>query len=73
MVDRSLVESARSLAVPERLELISELWDSIEEDSVGVSEDVAQLIDGRLAVADARGSTGRDWATVRADLRRDAR
>lgn len=73
MVDQSFVERARQLAVPERLELIGELWDSIEDDSTQASPEVAGLIGERLAAADANPMAGRPWSEVKADLLKSAR
>lgn len=73
MVEQSLVERARRLEVSERLELIGELWDTIDADALPVSPSVAAVIDERLAAADAAHLSGREWADVEADLRKTAR
>jgi len=69
MVDQALVERARSLEVAERVELINELWASIDEEALPVTPDEAALIDQRLADADQEPLVGRSWEEVEATLR----
>ena len=69
MVDQALVERARSLEVAERVELINELWASIDQEALPVTPDEAALIDQRLAEADANPLAGRSWEDVEATLR----
>jgi putative addiction module component (TIGR02574 family) len=69
MVDQGLLEQAKNLDVAGRIELINELWGTIDADALPVSDDVAALIDQRLAEADAEPLVGRSWEEVEADLR----
>ncbi len=69
MVDQALLSQAKELGVAERVELINELWASIDADALPVSSDEADLIDQRLAEADATPLVGRSWEDVEAALR----
>lgn len=69
MVDQALVSQAKRLGVAERVELINELWASIDADVLPVSPAEAALIDQRLAEADAEPLVGRSWEEVEASLR----
>lgn len=69
MVDRALLEQAKSLSVEDRLALIGELWDSIDHTTRRVSPSVAALIDERLADAKANPLDGRPWEEVQKSLR----
>jgi putative addiction module component (TIGR02574 family) len=59
------------LTVPQRLELISQLWDSIPEsdEDFPIPEWHKQELERRLADADAAPEAGIPWEQVRADLR----
>ena len=69
MVDQALLSQAKGLGVAERVELISELWASIDADALPLSPAGAALIDQRLAEADAEPLVGRSWEDVEASLR----
>lgn len=69
MVDQALLAQAKGLGVAERVELINELWASIDADALPVSPAEAALIDQRLAEADAEALVGRSWEEVEASLR----
>lgn len=69
MVDQALLSQAKRLGVAERVELINELWASIDADVLPVSPAEAALIDQRLAEADAEPLVGRLWEEVEASLR----
>jgi len=57
------------LSVEERLQLIGELWDSIEaEELPPLSDAWKKEIERRLAEHEADPSSGLDWETVRAEL-----
>jgi putative addiction module component (TIGR02574 family) len=59
------------LSVPERLALISQLWDSIPEsdEDFPIPEWHREELDRRLAEADAAPEAGIPWEQVRAELR----
>ena len=69
MVDQTLLSQAKGLGVAERVELINELWASIDADVLPVSPAEASLIDQRLAESDAEPLVGRSWEEVEASLR----
>jgi putative addiction module component (TIGR02574 family) len=61
------------LDVPARLELIEELWDSIANDPVAVSqmpvtEAERQLLDERLRAHQSDPAAARPWAQVRDEI-----
>ena len=59
------------LTLPQRLELIGRLWDSIpdEEFAAGMPEWHRQELERRLAAADASPELGIPWEQVKARLR----
>lgn len=69
MVDQALLSQAKGLGVAERVELINELWASIDADVLPVSPAEAALIDQRLDEADAEPLVGRSWEDIEASLR----
>ena len=69
MVDPALLSQAKQLDVADRVELISELWDSIDADDVPVTPETVALIDERLREADAAPLEGSSWEEVEAELR----
>jgi putative addiction module component (TIGR02574 family) len=69
MVDPGLLSQAKQLDVADRVELINELWDSIDQNDLPVTPEIAALIDERLREADARPLEGRPWEEVEAELR----
>lgn len=69
MVDQALLAQAKGLGVAERVELINELWASIDADALPVSPAEGALIDRRLEEADAEPLIGRSWDDVEASLR----
>ena len=73
MAHQSLLAQAKGLGVPERVELINELWASIDADTLPVSAAEAELVDRRLAEATAEPLVGRSWKDVHSSLRDRAR
>ncbi|PZU49578.1 MAG: hypothetical protein DI566_00325 [Microbacterium sp.] len=69
MVDQALLAQAKQLDVAERVELISEIWASIDADMLPVSSADKALLDRRLADADAAPLVGSSWQDVEASLR----
>lgn len=69
MVDQSLLSKMKRLDVAERVELIHELWASIDADALPVAPAEVALIDERLAEADTSPLSGRSWDEVEASLR----
>ena len=60
------------LTVPQRLELIGQLWDSIpdSEDALSVPEWHRRELDRRLTEADTNPEAGIPWETIQRRLRK---
>jgi putative addiction module component (TIGR02574 family) len=59
------------LSPAERLDLIGELWDSLDPTQAPeLTPEIAAELDRRLAEAEQDPRAGRTWDEVRADLRR---
>ncbi len=58
------------LTPAERLELISERWDSLDAEAAPISPELAAELDRRVAEAERDPDGGRSWEDVRADLGR---
>ncbi len=58
------------LTVPQRLELISQLWDSLPESPENIPDWHWQELERRLADADANPGAGILWEQVREGLRK---
>jgi putative addiction module component (TIGR02574 family) len=56
------------LTPPERLALISQLWDSLEDDHLPLKATQRAELDRRLASLDRDRSEGITWATLKAEL-----
>jgi putative addiction module component (TIGR02574 family) len=56
------------LTPPERLALISQLWDSLEDGQVPLTATQQVELDRRLASLDQDRSKGNTWATLKAEL-----
>ncbi len=61
-----------TLTVPERLELMEALWDSLIEspDALPVSDAQRAVLDQRLAAYEKNPAEGSTWHDVRARIRR---
>ncbi len=68
----SLLKEAMKLTPAERLELIEQIWDSLEQDSAFVQLTPAQdaELDRRLGRLEATGPQGESWDVVEAELQR---
>jgi putative addiction module component (TIGR02574 family) len=69
MVDQALRDRVSRLSQADRLELIGELWQSIEVDELEVTQAERELLDDRLADLHDDPAAGRSWDAVEADLR----
>ena len=58
------------LSQQDRLDLIEQLWDSIDADTLPLTEAQTREIDSRLAMLDADPLNGRDAFEALADFRR---
>jgi putative addiction module component (TIGR02574 family) len=65
----ALLQSLSHLGPHERLQLVEDLWDSIDEDSVPVMSDTIYLeLQHRAAWADANPSSGKSLEQLAASL-----
>jgi putative addiction module component (TIGR02574 family) len=69
MVDQALRDHVRQLPPADRLELISELWQSLDTDQIDVTADERELLDDRLADLRDNPDVGRSWEALEAELR----
>jgi len=56
------------LTPPERLALISQLWDSLEDDHLPLTAAQRVELDGRLETLDQDRSEGITWAALKTEL-----
>jgi putative addiction module component (TIGR02574 family) len=56
------------LTPPERLALISQLWDSLEDDRLPLTAAQREELDRRLATLDQDRREGVTWAALQAEL-----
>jgi len=68
----SLVHEANQLSVAERLRLVEEIWDSIDDDpaSLPLSAEQRNELDSRLEDFQANPSVGDSWDEVRRRIER---
>ena len=57
-----------SLSPSERLALIAQLWDSLEQDQLPVTREQATELDRRLASLDEDRKSGVTWSALKAEL-----
>lgn len=69
MVDQALRDRVRQLNQADRLELISEIWASLETDDIEVTAADRELLDERLKELQEDTDAGRPWEDVEAELR----
>ena len=63
-------DELRCLSIDERLELIGQLWDSLEHEPLPLTDAQQQELDRRLAALDQDRAEGLSWEQVRAELER---
>jgi len=68
MVDQVLLTQAKQLSPADRLELIGELWQTLDHDKLPVTSFEKALLDERLADLSAHPDSGRPWGDVEAEL-----
>ena len=61
-------DELRRLSVDERLDLIGQLWDSLEHESLPLSSTQQRELDRRLAAFDQERAEGLSWEQLRAEL-----
>ncbi len=66
------IDDLRKLSIPERIELVEDLWDSIaaNSDSLVLTEAQAAELDRRLAAHDADPDEGIPWPELRDRLQK---
>lgn len=69
MVDQVLLTQAKRLTPADRLELIGELWQTLDHDSLPVTGAERDMLDERLVDLSANPDSGRPWGDVEAELR----
>ena len=63
-----LLAEARKLAPGERLDLIAEIWDTLESADVPVTDEERDIRDSRMADLEANPSAQEPWEQARASL-----
>jgi putative addiction module component (TIGR02574 family) len=63
-------EEISRLSVDERLELIGQLWDSLEHESLPLSDAQGRELDRRLDTLDGDRAAGTTWEQLRDELAR---
>ncbi len=66
------IDDLKRLPVPERLEIVEALWDSIAEEAAAlpVTSDQAAILEQRLADLESDPDSGRPWDEFRRTLDR---
>lgn len=61
------IQELRRLPIPERIQLVKELWDSIAEESpaIDLSEEQIAELDRRLDALEAQPKSGTPWHIAR--------
>jgi putative addiction module component (TIGR02574 family) len=67
-MNREILETVQKLSPPERLELLELLWDSLDSSHIPVTAYERELIDQRIADAEANPDDQSPWEDVRARL-----
>lgn len=63
-----LLEEARKLSPGDRLELIAELWDTLDDSDLPVTAEERAILESRMADLEAHPSTQESWQEARASL-----
>jgi putative addiction module component (TIGR02574 family) len=66
----ALQRGDQSASVDERLDLIGQLWDSLEHEPLPLSSAQQQELDRRLAALENERAAGQSWDQLRAELER---
>lgn len=54
-----------ALSPEERLDLIGQLWDSLDDEDVPLTDDERRILDERLDRLDREGSSGVEWSEIK--------
>jgi len=70
MTHEAIREAVKQLSIPERWELVEELWDDLAADPAAfeLTEELKAELDRRIAAADADPGGGIPWDQVRDEL-----
>ena len=68
-ISQVLLDQAIHLPEAERLEFISAVWDSIDHQSLGITNDEASMLDECSRDFAANPTAGKPWAEIIAELR----
>jgi putative addiction module component (TIGR02574 family) len=72
-MERLSQNELQQLTPPERLSLIAQLWDSLEETDVPLSARQRDELDRRLESLERGGSQGITWAALKQELEQRCR
>jgi putative addiction module component (TIGR02574 family) len=64
----TLLAEARKLSPDDRLELIGELWDTLESEDLPVSAEERTILESRIADLEKNPSAQESWQQARASL-----
>ena len=67
-MNKALKDQVLQLSPAERLELIGDLWNSLDEADVPLTPEQIEELNRRLAEYHADPNSGRSWKEVRAEL-----
>jgi putative addiction module component (TIGR02574 family) len=67
-VSTDILEEARKMSPAERLQLISQLWDTLSEEDIPVSTEERALLDARVADLQTNPQDQSPWPEVKARL-----
>jgi putative addiction module component (TIGR02574 family) len=63
-----LLAEARKLSPGERLDLIAEIWDTLESSDLPVTDEERAILESRMADLEANASAQEPWEQARASL-----
>lgn len=69
MVNQTLLTQAKQLTPADRLDLIGELWQTLDHDELPVSDAERAMLDERLSDLTAHPSSGRPWDEFASEFR----
>lgn len=67
-VSADILEEARKMSPAERLQLISQLWDTLSEEDIPVSSEERALLDARVEDLETNPQDQSPWPEVKARL-----
>jgi len=72
MEGKTMIDSLRELPIPERIQLVEDLWDSIahDQEALSLTDEQRAELDRRLDAYEANGIKGRIAADAIADIRK---